>query len=235
MGAGGARSVPAGRDSSLRLLRLLQLASPALPVGAYAYSQGLEYAVHAGWVHDEASAGHWIGGVARHAVSTLDLPLLDRLHGAWEEGDADRVRLWNQRLLAARETRELREEDRHLGRSLARVLDALGVVDAGAWLDDDAGFACMFALAAVRWDIPLAEAQCAYLWSWAENQVLAAVKTVPLGQMAGQRLLHGLSMHFPGWVALAGAIGDEDVGASCVAQAQASALHETLYTRLFRS
>src|SRR5580658_2757934 len=92
------------------LLRLCHLVSPALPVGAYAYSQGLEYAVHAGWVHDEATALDWLQGLSHHAVGTLDLPILLRLHRAWSALDVAAVRYWSAQLIAARETSELRAE-----------------------------------------------------------------------------------------------------------------------------
>ena len=62
-----------------QLLRLLHLASPALPIGAFHFSQGLEYAVECGWVKDEASALDWIDGIASASLATLDLPVLDRL------------------------------------------------------------------------------------------------------------------------------------------------------------
>ena len=135
------------------LLRLLHLVSPALPLGAYAYSQGLEYAVHAGWVSDERSAGHWLGGLARGAVGTLDLPVLARLHHAWQRDDLDAVDCWSAQLLAARESAELRAEERHLGRALARILIELGIAEASHWNNDRATWATLFSLAAVRWDI----------------------------------------------------------------------------------
>src|ERR1700687_3221329 len=103
------------------LLRLCHLVSAALPVGAYAYSQGLEYAVHAGWVRDEATTLGWLQGLSLHGVGTLDLPLLLRLHRAWSAADMPAVRHWNAQLIAARETSELRAQELHLGRALARV------------------------------------------------------------------------------------------------------------------
>jgi urease accessory protein len=223
------------RRSSRALLRLCHLVSPALPIGAYAYSQGLEYAVHAGWVHDEAGTFDWLSGLASRAVGCLDLPVLLRLHDAWTRDDPARVARWNAELIASRETRELREEERHLGRSLARVLAALDVPEAAAWLEPAPAFATMFTLAAVRWDIGADDAACGYLWAWCENQVLAAIKLVPLGQTAGQRLLHQLSELIPPIAERAGDIADGQIGTSGVSQALASCRHETQYSRLFRS
>lgn len=223
-----------GRDS-LALLRLCQLVSPALPVGAYAYSQGLEFAVHSGWVHDEDSAFDWVTGVSRYAIGTLDLPILLRLHRAWSAPDAIAVRHWTAQLIAARETSELRAEELHLGRALARVLAELSLPEAALWQQAAPAFATMFSFAAVRWQIEPGAALAGYLWAWSENQVLAAVKLVPLGQSAGQRMLHALVDAMPSVLERAQRLGDENIGTSAFSQALASAWHESQYTRLFRS
>jgi urease accessory protein len=219
----------------LSLLRLLHLVSPALPVGAYAYSQGLEYAVHAGWVVDEASTLAWLQGLSRYSVGTLDLPLLLRLHAAWAAHDSAAVTAWNAQLIASRESAELRAEERHLGQALARVLIELELDEAGAWREPAPAFATLFSLAAARWQINAADTLAGYLWAWSENQVLAAVKLVPLGQSAGQRLLHRLTQAMPDIVEQAMTLRDESIGVSVVSQSLASALHEGQYSRLFRS
>lgn len=221
--------------NSLAMLRLCQLVSPALPIGAYNFSQGLEYAVQAGWVRDESTTLEWIAGVAEQAVSTLDLPLLLRMHDAWSNNDAITARYWSAYLLASRETEELRAEERHLGRSLAKVLVSLQI-DAAEWTKDiDASYACLFARAASHWDIPRAQAASAYLWAWCENQVLAAVKLLPLGQSAGQRILNELLLKIPEQVSVAMLLADDEIGVATPLQGMASAWHETQYSRLFRS
>lgn len=217
------------------VLRLLHLVSPALPLGAYAYSQGLEYAVHAGWVSDERSLHHWLDGLSRRAVGTLDLPVLARLHRAFGRDDAEAVGRWSAQLLAARESAELRAEERHLGRALARILLELGIAEASRWNDERATWATLFSLAAVRWQIAELETLAGYLWAWSENQVLAAIKLMPLGQSAGQRVLRALSDAIPEVVQHALAIGDEAIAISTPAQALACSLHEAQYSRLFRS
>ncbi len=217
------------------LLRLLHLVSPVLPLGAYAYSQGLEYAVHAGWVDDERTAEQWLHGLSRGAVGTLDLPVLARLHRAWRRADLDAVRRWSAELRAARESAELRAEERHLGRALARVLVELGIDEAAQWNDDRATWATLFSLAAVRWQIGEPETLAGYLWAWGENQVLAAIRLVPLGQSAGQWVLRALSDAIPEIVRQALGITDEAIAISTPAQALACSLHEVQYTRLFRS
>lgn len=217
------------------LLRLCHLVSPALPVGAYAYSQGLEYAVHAGWVHDEPTSLDWLQGLSRGGLGTLDLPILLRLYRAWASDDPAAVRVWNAQLIAARETSELRAEDLHLGRALARVLVELNIPEASAWQQGAPGFATLFSLAAVRWNIEAPDALKGYLWTWSENQVLAAVKLVPLGQSAGQRLLNRLIEAMPKIVGESMALRDDQIGVAVPSQALASSLHESQYSRLFRS
>ena len=223
-----------------QLLRLLHLASPALPIGAFHFSQGLEYAVEAGWVHDEASALEWIGGIAQASLATLDLPVLYRLHTAWARADHAAVLRWNAFLMACRETDELRLEDRHLGAALLRVLAEFelttGLFPVGAPnIREAVTHATVFGFACARWHIdPLAALQT-YAWAWAENQVLAAVKLVPLGQSAGQRMLHSLNAGLGSYSVRAMEVLDSDIGISTVLQSVASGRHETQYTRLFRS
>jgi len=223
------------QPSSLGMLRLYQLVSPALPVGAYNFSQGLEYAVHAGWVKDEESALQWVKGVAEHAVALLDLPLLIRMKRAWNERDMTQVERWNAELMASRESEELRAEERHMGRSLAKVLHALDVGDAESFIKANITYACMFALATSHWTIDERQAATAFLWACCENQILAALKILPLGQTAGQRMLNELLQHIPFMVEQAMQVMDEDIGAAAPRLSMASAWHETQYSRLFRS
>jgi urease accessory protein len=218
------------------LLRLLQLCSPALPIGAYAYSQGLEPAVQAGWVNDEASAGAWILGLLEHALPCLELPLLFRVMMAWRDGDDDALARWNELLFASRASAELRAEDQRLGSALARLLVSLDLPEAAPFVaDPHATHLTLFALAADRWRIAPAEAAAGYLFSWAENQVGAATRLVPLGQTAAQRILSRATTLVPAAVARAQALADDDLGFAAPAHAIAAALHETQYSRIFRS
>jgi urease accessory protein len=216
--------------------RLLQLVSPGLPVGAYAYSQGLEWAVEARWVHDEASLGHWLRSLLHCSVKRVDVPLLQRLYLAWFNHDEAGVRKWSTALLAQRETSELRADERDRGQALARLLRDLGIPAAAPWtLSPAASFATLFALAAVEWRIGKHECLSAYVWAWLEGQVTAGVKLVPLGQVSGQRLLLSLADEIAAVVNVGLKMSDADIGASAPAHAIASSLHETQYTRLFRS
>jgi urease accessory protein len=217
-------------------LALWRLISPMLPIGAFAWSQGLEYAVEVGWVADEAAAASWIGGVLEHNLAAVDIPILARLYRAWGEGDGAAVDSWGSLLRAMRETSELMHEDRELGRALARLLCELGIAEADPWREHaQTTYAAMFALAAYSWDIPVTEAARGYLWAWCENQVSAAMKLVPLGQNAGQRLLGLLMPVIDRSTSRGLALAEEDIGATATGLGLASAAHETQYSRLFRS
>ena len=223
-------------STQLASLRLWQLISPALPVGAYAYSQGLEYACESGWVRDEAGARQWIHGLLHNNLSHLDVPVLARLHNAWQQQDLGTARQWNGFLLAARESAELRNEDIHLGRALQQLLSELESDASDLWPTDTlSSFANMFALASALWNISLEDCAMGYLWAWTENQVAAAIKLIPLGQVAGQRILSSAMEIIPNLMDSGLSLRDEDIGALSPGLAIASALHETQYTRLFRS
>ncbi len=222
--------------ASLPLLRLLQLASPALPTGAFAYSQGLEQAIALAWVTDEASAQAWILGLLSSSFGRLDLPVLARLYAAFARDDLAGVRAWTDLLLAGRASAELQAEDRQMGGALARVLAGLSVDGARDWMTGEpATAATLFALAAVRWEIPLRPAALGFAFSWIEAQVGAATRLCPLGQQAAQRIVSHALPVIDEVVVHALALRDQEIGAASVAQAMASALHETLYSRLCRS
>lgn len=218
------------------LLRLLQLASPALPIGAFAYSQGLETAIELDFIRDEPSALDFLRGVLEDGLTRLELPLLERLHTAFACHDEVVAERWSALLLASRETHERRAEEQHLGRALARLLADQGVAEAAAWYRrDTVTHLALFALAGARFGVPSAALVPAYAFAWAENQVGALSRLVPLGQLAAQRVLAGLAALVPGACSRAGALGDSEIGATLPGLALASALHETQYTRLFKS
>jgi urease accessory protein len=222
--------------TDLALLRLLQLVSPGLPIGMYSYSQGFERAVDDGWITNAVETGDWIGGLMDTSLTRIDLPILARLYDAWECCNVEKVEFWTRTLIAFRETSELRAEDRHTGQALARLLDSLAITDMHAWIrKPEATLATIFGFAAVNWGVPKRETAIGYLWSWLENQVLCAVKLVPLGQVAGQRLLTDLTGKVPVLVDEAISLSDDDIGGSAFGLALASSRHEMQYSRLFRS
>ena len=223
-------------DRTTELVRLLHLASPALPVGAYSYSQGLEAAIESRIVHDAASTGQWIGDALELSVAACEAPLLMRMIAAWEAKDAAAASRWNDELLATRETSELRAETCQMGYSLRRLLASLWG-EAAAPLEpfEEISHPLAFAFACAHWRIEPRAALAAYLWSWCENQVLAAMKTVPLGQTEGQSLLVSLGERIPAAVEAAVARGDDEIENFAPGLALASSRHETQYSRLFRS
>lgn len=222
--------------ASLSLLHLFHLSSPALPVGAYAYSQGLEYAIDSGQLKNADDIADWLGGVLVYGLGQLDLPVLMAAYRAWENADWVEVNQWNFFLRACRETSELLLEDEQLGVALQRLLLDLGVsADAIQALQVKPSFAIMFALAGHHWKIPLADLAQSFAYSWLENQVAAATKILPLGQTAAQKLLLQLLPKIPTAIAAAQILKPDDIGASLPGQVMASSLHEYQYSRLFRS
>ena len=217
-------------------LRLFQLISPYLPVGAFSYSQGLEWAVQAGWVNGEKGAKEWIFGTLSHSLSKLEIPVLARLYKAWENQDRLSLKTWAKFLNASRESKELREEDRQMGTALARLLFDLQVKEAEEWrVDPDANFPLLFSLASVCWKIPLRAAGEGYAWARVENQVISGVKLIPLGQTSAQKILSEAAYWISDCVDSGLKLKDEEIGFFAPGFAMASALHETLYSRLFRS
>ena len=203
----------------MSLARLLQLASPTLPIGAYSYSEGLEAAVEAGIVADAASAERWIADVLELSVARMELAVLRSQLEAPSQA-------MNDFFLASRESAELRAETLQMGHSLAKLLTELGI---DVQIDQPA-LPTAFACAARAWHITERDALVAYLWSWLENQVMAALKAVPLGQTAGQKILLELGGRLE-------ALVEKEAQWSNFAPGLAylSARHETQYSRLFRS
>lgn len=215
--------------------RLMQLASPALPVGSFSWSQGLEAAVESGWVTNATQAESWIRGMLTHSFGRLDVPVMLRLHDAWSSGDRDAVCYWNAYLYASRSSREFRIEDVQMGQALARLLLNLDLAEPDELAMERPSYAALFALAAVRWRLDALKTAGALVWSFLENQVAAAVKLVPLGQSAGHRILTDLCSLIPHVLETAASLPDGELGALAPSASLLSALHETQHSRLFRS
>ncbi|RSZ60673.1 urease accessory protein UreF [Massilia atriviolacea] len=216
------------------LLHLLQFASPALPIGGYSYSQGLEAALDAGLVTDADSARAWIARHLDEVVAQWDAPLLWRLLKAFEAHDDASVALWSERFLASRDSAEFRAETIQMGYSLTRLIAELGVADVAS-LGPDVSLPTAFACAVDALGIPHEEALLAMLFSWAENQVLVCVKSVPLGQVAGQRVLLALRPHIEQAARRAQSLGDEDLSNWSPGLSMLSMRHEVQHGRLYRS
>ena len=225
--------------NTLSLVRLLRLASPALPVGAFAYSQGLETAITQRWVHDEASIGDWIGDVLAFNLARFEAPLLHRLMVAWWTNDVDEVGRLNDWFLAARETAEFRAETAQMGYALRQLFESTAEFSAediaALRLIEPIGFPTAFAFAAARWHIEPVDALSAYMFAWAENQVNAAMKAMRLGHVGAQRILARVSAVLPELVGRSLQCEAEETSNSTPALAVASCLHEVQDSRVFRS
>ncbi|MBD0788261.1 urease accessory protein UreF [Vibrio sp. Y2-5] len=215
------------------LLSLLHLSSPSLPIGAFAYSQGLEGAVELQWVKDEASLKAWLSPLLRSGQANLELPLLKRFYQAWQLNDLNQIDYWQQVLLANRETAELVMEEQKLGQTLHRLLASLDVE-----LDGNTrsmSYLPLYAKACVHFNVPLKVAATGWLWSWLENQVTVACKTVPLGQTSAQKVLIEMMPVIEQAIETGLSVSDDNIGLTLPNFAMVSAWHETQYSRLFRS
>lgn len=224
------------RQETLRAaaqLALLHLASPALPVGAYSYSQGLESAIELGIAPDAAAVGRWIGDALTHVVGRFEAPVWLRLFAASKTGDLAAAQAWNAEFIATRETAELRAETVQMGYSLVELMRTLG--HASPWTSAEVSYPAAHAWACTLWEVDAGDGLLAYLFAWVENQVMAALKAVPLGQVAGQKLLLGLRPRIVAVAARAAQLGDDELSTQAPQYAIVCARHETQYSRLFRS
>lgn len=224
--------------NNLALLNLLNLVSPALPIGSYCYSQGLESAIENEWVRHEAELEDWLDGILEYSLCRLDVPALLRCHRAWSEDDQPRFAQWNERILASRESRELQLEDAQTGAALVKLMGQIYPTEPGGhdvFPEGRISLPAAFAVAGNQWQIPAPETALALLWSWAENQVAAGIKLIPIGQTAGQRVLDHLKQRIPSCLEAGLALPDLLIGSGLPGLALASAAHETQYSRLFRS
>jgi urease accessory protein len=238
-GAAPAPTAPAPAPAAT-LLHLMWLASPALPVGGFSYSEGLEAAVEAGLVGNEAQCADWLLAQLALVQARAELPSLAQACLAWQSHDAARVAALNDWLSRTRETAELRAQAEQTGRSLlewlrngphardARLATLAALAPAPLW-------PTAFALAAVLAGATPRDALLACAWGWAENMAQAAMKAVPLGQMAAQRILTRVAAALPAAVEAALDLPDDDRQAHAPMLAILSAQHETQYSRLFRS
>lgn len=221
------------------LLHLLQLASPSLPVGAYSYSQSLEAAMEKGMVSDESSARAWITDALHGVVARFEAPILWRLMQAFASKNADAVGKWSERFVAARDTAESRAETLQMGYSLAKLAtdlklgqeNLLSILQA----QPEVPFPTAFAYAAVALKIPHEAALLGMLFSWAENQVLVCVKSVPLGQVAGQRILLSLQPELESAAQQSMQLHENELSSWTPGLSLLSMQHEVQYSRLYRS
>lgn len=215
------------------------LASPALPVGGFSYSEGLEAAVDKGLANDETNVAAWLVDQLHLGLARSDLVVLSKAMGAWRRDDVGDLVALNDWILQTRESSEMRQQTEQMGRSLALWRLQRDVVDtafsAAITAMPALSWPVAFALAACRTGAPIREASLAFALGWAENMVQAALKSIPLGQNAGQRVLERLVVEIPGAVEHALARSTAERQAFMPMLAIVSAQHEAQYSRLFRS
>jgi urease accessory protein len=232
--------VAPGAVSAATQLQLMWLASPALPVGGFSYSEGLEAAVEAGLVGTEAQAGDWLLAQLQLSLARADLPALAAACQAWQAHDATAAEAVNQWLRQTRESAEMRAQAEQMGRSLLDWLrNGPHAADTRlpllAALQPAPLWPLAFALATVLAGASARDALLAFAWGWAENMAQAAMKAVPLGQAAAQRILSRLAEATPAVVDAALALPAAQWQAATPMLAIMSAQHEVQYSRLFRS
>jgi urease accessory protein len=212
---------------------LLQLSSAVLPVGAFSYSQGLETAIDDRRLRTADDVERFIRDVLTLVIARYEAPVWWRLRAALDDEDADRFRCWNDDFLATRESAELRAETLQMGHSMIELMRGLALpVDASI---DPWTWPAAHALASRTWRIEPRSALNGYLFGWLENQVVAGMKALPYGQLAGQRMLQALRPVLAEVVRSASEVPDDDLSTQAPGYAINSARHEHQYSRLFRS
>ncbi|MDB2410746.1 urease accessory protein UreF [Pseudomonadales bacterium] len=224
------------------LLRLLQLSSATLPVGGYAFSHGLEWAVDAQWLSTSDDVIDWLAVQLTESVATLDLPILQRQCLALSQDDMNALIEWNRYILACRESYELRLTDTALADAMIRLLKGLSIgsdlfVSLNKTINEphQISYVTPFAIAINHWRIPSHHAALGYVWAWLENQIAAATKLTLFGQLTAQKALDVLIPVAEDAVNQSLLISDDAIGTSLPGLAMASSHHETQYSRLFRS
>lgn len=221
---------------------MMRLASSALPIGGFSYSQGLETAIEIGWVADELTMTDWLQDCLAANVGQFEAPIFWAIAHAQRRGATIECERLNELYLASRESSELLGETQQMGYSLLRLLAARHSSgsdrsQAKHLLESDrvCSLAWAWALAADEFNLNPGNALNAYLWSWAENQVAAAIKAIPLGQQSGQRILDALTAPLARTAQHAHLLPEAMWSNFAPGFAAASCLHETQYSRLFRS
>ncbi|AFZ56344.1 urease accessory protein UreF [Anabaena cylindrica FACHB-243] len=218
-------------------LSILQLASPALPVGAYSYSEGLEMLVENSIITSVEHLKHWLEAELIYGSIRLDGAVMVRALQAAKVGDLEALCRWNLWLSALRDAEELRASSWQMGRSLLQLLGKLEpeVLPLATAVGYPCNYAIAFGIASHHWQISPQTALLTYLHSWANNLITAGIKLIPLGQTAGQQLLLGLQDLLSTTMGEILALEDDDLVCCSWGLSLASMQHETQYTRLFRS
>lgn len=221
---------------------LLRITSPTMPLGGFSYSGGLESAIDKGLVSNENDAAQWIEHGLCHTLAACEGPLWLLAYASIQKNDADEAIRWNRWYWASRDSQELRQETQQMGWSLRQVAmsQSWGNPDQQALLDQltPETYLAMHAYASVVHGVDPKDGLLAFFYAWADNQTLAAIKTLPLGQSAGQRILAKTSNWIDEAIQTAlKAVREQPpaVQTSAIQLSILSSQHEHQYSRLFRS
>ena len=223
--------------SDRQLLHLLQLSSPTLPVGAYSYSEGLEYLTEQKILGDREQLQSWIEQELRYGSIRTETAVMVRAYQCYQTRGEEQLNDWNEWFSAVRETKELRQQSWQMGQSLLKLLVSLepDLAAIAKRIGNPCNYPIAFGLGAANWQIDLEAAAIGYLQSWVTNLIGAGVKLIPLGQTAGQHILQDISQVLAIAKTEILTLKDEELGSCGWGLTLASMAHETQYTRLFRS
>ena len=223
----------------LAKMRLLQIGSQAIPIGGYSHSHGLEAAIESGLVRDEPTVQQWITDMLSFSIGSYEVACLEKMSEAWIVQDFDALRGLNDEFLATRESAELRSATVQMGFSMRALLAVLPnlphTLISALQTMHEPSLPCVWSGAANAWAIAPCDSMAAYLWSWAENQVLVAMKRVPIGQSSGQRVLLNMGSQIAQLMERRQSRDDRKHSNFVPGLAILSSQHETQYSRLFRS
>jgi urease accessory protein len=224
------------------LLQLMWLASPALPIGGFSYSEGIEAGVDSACIATFREANDWLVDQLHLTLERADLAVVAKAIPAWRRGDLARIDELNDWVLQTRETSELRLQTEQMGRSMLDWLRKQPSFHVNFQADRNAQdflksptYPLVFALAASSTQASVRDCLMSFAFGWAENMTQAAVRAVPLGQTDGQRILASMTEHIPAAVDAAMRLQDSERQAFSPMLAIISSQHETQYSRLFRS
>jgi urease accessory protein len=228
--------------SAPSLLQLMWLASPALPIGGFSYSEGIEAGVDSGFITTFSIANVWLVDQLHLSLARADLAVVAKAIPAWRRGDLARIDELNGWVQQTRETSELRLQTEQMGRSMLDWLRKQPSFHVNFHVDENEQYflksptyPLVFALAASSTQASVRDCLMSFAFGWAENMTQAAVRSVPLGQTDGQRILANLTEHIPAAVDAAMRLQDSERQAFSPMLAILSSQHETQYSRLFRS
>jgi urease accessory protein len=226
------------KNTSSDLTPLLVWLSPGFPVGSYAYSHGLEWAVEAGDMHDAQSCAAWIADLIEHGGPWSDAVLLAQAHFAITARHDAKLAEIVELAAALAPSRERKMETLNQGAAFLMAVRAAWPspgLDRARSFGDAIAFPVAVAFAAAAHGIALAPTLEAYLVALATNLVSAAVRLIPLGQTDGTRIVAGIVPQVRKIALLAVSATLDDIGGATLRSDIASMRHETQHTRLFRS